>query len=207
MNVHKPQSGIGRGHTRALDLRRQLLLLGTAMFIGCGAVVWMARDMFASAAIWQSAGVAGAMLAVVVLSVGLAWRVVAQCLGIVDDLVQALERVAEGDVSQRLDETGSAEMRRVASAFNLAVENAACRAEVLKRSSLNRLQAAIDLRESRELATAIQETALDSIITIDSRGKILAFNAAAEATFGFKASQAVGQNLAELIVPERLREP
>src|SRR4030095_3890953 len=42
---------------------------------------------------------------------------------------------------------------------------------------------------------------------IDSRGKILAFNAAAEATFGFKASQAIGQNIAGLIVPERLRGP
>ena len=119
----------------------------------------------------------------------------------------ALERVAKGDLSQRLDEAGSPEMRRVASAFNLAVQNSARRAEDLKQSSLKRLQATIELRESRELATAIQETALDSIITIDSRGKIIAFNAAAEATFGFKASQAIGKDIAGLIVPERLREP
>ena len=38
--------------------------------------------------------------------------------------------------SQRLDEGGSAEMRRVASAFNLAVQNSARRAEDLKQSSL-----------------------------------------------------------------------
>jgi len=207
MNGHRPESAIRHGDPRALSLRGQLILLGAALLVGTGAVGWMALDAFASAAIWGSAGVAGATLAVLVLSLALAWRLVAQCLGILDDLVLALERVARGDLTQRLDEGGSAEMRRVASAFNLAVQNSARRADDLKQSSLKRLQAAIELRESRELATAIQETALDSIITIDSRGKILAFNAAAEATFGFKASQAIGQNIAGLIVPERLREP
>jgi diguanylate cyclase (GGDEF)-like protein/PAS domain S-box-containing protein len=132
---------------------------------------------------------------------------VGQWLDTLDDLALALQRVAEGDLTQRMDDSGSAEMRRVAMAFNAAVQNLSRRADDLKQSSLKRIQAAIDLRESRELAVAIQETALDSIITIDSSGTILAFNAAAEATFGFKASQAVGAKLAELIVPERLREP
>jgi len=206
MNGQRPESAIRHGEVRALSLRGQWILLGAALLIGTGAVAWMALDAFASAAIWRSAGVAGATLAVLVLSLALAWRLVAQCLGILDDLMLALERVAKGDLSQRLHEGGSAEMRRVASAFNLAVQNSARRADDLKQSSLKRLQAAIDLRESRELATAIQETALDSIITIDSRGKILAFNAAAEATFGFRASHAIGKDLAGLIVPERLRE-
>jgi diguanylate cyclase (GGDEF)-like protein/PAS domain S-box-containing protein len=195
------------GDPRVPRLRSQLIFVGAALLLGSGAVVWIARDLVASAAIWRIASVAGALLAVVLLSLSLAWRLAAQCLGILDDLVRALQRVAMGDLGHRLDEGGSAERRRVASAFNLAVQNFARRAEDLKRSSAKRVQAAIELRESRELAMAIQETALDSIITIDSRGKILAFNAAAEATFGFKASQAIGQNLAELIVPQRLREP
>jgi diguanylate cyclase (GGDEF)-like protein/PAS domain S-box-containing protein len=207
MNGPRPENAIRRSNPRGLSLRGQFSLLGAVLLIGTGAVGWMALVAYASAAPWRSAGVAAAALAILVVSLALAWRLVAQCLRILDDLVLALERVAGGDLNQRLDEGGSAEMRRVASAFNLAVQNSARRADDLKQSSLKRLQTAIDLRESRELATAIQETALDSIITIDSRGKILAFNAAAEATFGFKASQAIGQSLAELIVPERLREP
>jgi diguanylate cyclase (GGDEF)-like protein/PAS domain S-box-containing protein len=207
MNVQKPESATRKGEARRLSIRGQLILLGATLLIGIGAVGWMALDAFSSAAIWRSTIVAGATLAFLALGLALAWRLVAQCLAILDCLVLALERVAEGDLSQRLDEGGSAEMRRVASAFNLAVQNSVRRAEGLKQSSLKQLQAAIELRESRELATAIQETALDSIITIDSRGKIVAFNAAAEATFGFKASQAIGQNIAGLIVPERLREP
>jgi PAS domain S-box-containing protein len=202
-----PENASRLGDPRALSLRGQLILLGAVLLIGTGAVVWILIQAIDSVAIWRIAALAGATLAVLVLSVALAWRLVAQCLGILDDLVLALERVANGDLSQRLEEDGSAELRRVACAFNLAVQNSARRADDLKQSSLKRLQAAVELRESRELATAIQETALDSIITIDSRGKILAFNAAAEATFGFKAAQAIGQDIASLIVPERLREP
>ncbi|HUE71417.1 MAG TPA: EAL domain-containing protein [Pirellulaceae bacterium] len=207
MNGRRPQCAVRHGDPRVLSLRRQLIMLGAALLIGTGAVVSMALCAFASAGLWRSAGVAGAIFAALVLCLVLAWRLVARCLGILDDLVRALKRVALGDLNHRLDEGGCAEMRRVASAFNLAVQNSARRAEDLKRSSVKRVQAAIELRESRELAIAIQETALDSIITIDSRGMIVAFNAAAEATFGFKASQAIGQDVAGLIVPERFREP
>ena len=207
MNGRRPDSAIRHGDPRVPSLRRQLLFLGTALLIGTGGVVWLSLGACASAAMWRPAGLALAMLAVLAVILVLAWRLVAQCLGILDELVLALERVANGDVSQRLSEGSSAEMRRVASAFNLAVENSARRAEDAKRASLKRMQTTMELRESRELALAIQETALDSIVTIDSRGKILAFNAAAEATFGFTASDAIGRDIAELIVPQRLREP
>jgi diguanylate cyclase (GGDEF)-like protein/PAS domain S-box-containing protein len=207
MNGEKPESAIRHGNPRALSLGGQSILLAAALLIGTSVVGWMALNAMGLAALWRSAGVVSTALAVLVLSMALAWRLVAQCRGILDDLVLALERVAMGDLSHRLDESGSAEMRRVASAFNSAVQNSARRAEDLKRSSLKRMQAAIDLRESRELATAIQETALDSIISTDSRGKIIAFNAAAEATFGYRAAEAIGQDLTGLIVPKRLREP
>src|SRR5262245_31362305 len=207
MNGERPESAIRHGNPRALSLGGQSILHGAGLLIGTSMVGWMALNAMSSAAIWCSAGAVSMALAFLVLSMALAWRLVAQCRGIVDELVLGLERVATGDLSHRLDEGGSAEMRRVASAFNSAVQNSARRAEDLKRLSLKRLQAAIDLRESRELATAIQETALDSIISIDSRGKIIAFNAAAEATFGYQAAEAIGQDLTDLIVPERLREP
>ena len=62
------------------------------------------------------------------------------------------------------------------------------------------------MRESGERKRAILDAALDCIITIDHRGRVLEFNPAAERTFGHRAADAVGRELAELIVPPSLRQ-
>jgi PAS domain S-box-containing protein len=53
---------------------------------------------------------------------------------------------------------------------------------------------------------AILEAALDGVVTIDGAGTIVSWNNQAEAMFGWKASEAVGRNLAETIIPPRDRE-
>ena len=53
---------------------------------------------------------------------------------------------------------------------------------------------------------AILQSALDCIITMDARGRVLEFNPAAERVFGFTREDAVGKELAELIIPVGLRE-
>gem|GEM_PF-635282 len=62
------------------------------------------------------------------------------------------------------------------------------------------------LRESEAHKSAILESALDCIITIDHQGQILEFNPAAEATFGYTRNEAIGKEMAELIIPPSLRE-
>jgi PAS domain S-box-containing protein len=52
---------------------------------------------------------------------------------------------------------------------------------------------------------AILDAALDCIITVDERGRVLEFNPAAERTFGYTRGQVAGRELAELIIPERFR--
>lgn len=63
---------------------------------------------------------------------------------------------------------------------------------------------------SREWAEAfyraLLDSALDCIITMDSNGIVQEFNPAAERVFGFSRAEAVGQELAELIIPRSLRE-
>ncbi|MEO5721036.1 MAG: ATP-binding protein [Chthoniobacterales bacterium] len=56
------------------------------------------------------------------------------------------------------------------------------------------------------LNRAILDSALDCIITMDAKGVVREFNPAAERTFGFTRTQAVGRELAELIIPPSLRE-
>ena len=57
----------------------------------------------------------------------------------------------------------------------------------------------------RMAAAVILESALDCIITIDHTGHVLEFNPAAERTFGYRHSEAIGRELAELIIPPPLR--
>jgi PAS domain S-box-containing protein len=52
---------------------------------------------------------------------------------------------------------------------------------------------------------AMLETALDCIVTMDHRGRVVDFNPAAERTFGYSAQEAEGREMAELIVPPALR--
>jgi PAS domain S-box-containing protein len=56
------------------------------------------------------------------------------------------------------------------------------------------------------LYRGILDTALDCIITMGADGRILEFNPAAERVFGFSQSEAIGKELAELIIPPRMRE-
>ncbi len=62
------------------------------------------------------------------------------------------------------------------------------------------------LAESEARKAAVLGTALDAIIAIDHEGKVVEFNPAAEATFGYARSQVVGREMCELIVPPSLRD-
>ncbi len=50
------------------------------------------------------------------------------------------------------------------------------------------------------------DSALDCIITMDATGRVREFNPASERVFGFTRAEAIGRELAELIIPPRTRE-
>ena len=49
------------------------------------------------------------------------------------------------------------------------------------------------------------ERALDCIIMMDHRGKVVEFNPAAERTFGYSRDAVLGRDLADLIIPPSMR--
>jgi diguanylate cyclase (GGDEF)-like protein/PAS domain S-box-containing protein len=59
--------------------------------------------------------------------------------------------------------------------------------------------------DSEALKTAMLESALDCVITMDHQGRVIEFNTAAERTFGYERSDVVGKELADLIIPPSLR--
>ena len=61
------------------------------------------------------------------------------------------------------------------------------------------------VRESDARMRLILDTALNSVITIDERGVITAWNAQAERMFGWGYDEAVGRSIAELLIPRRYR--
>ncbi|MBF0380449.1 MAG: response regulator [Magnetococcales bacterium] len=53
---------------------------------------------------------------------------------------------------------------------------------------------------------SILDNALDAIITIDDNGKVVSFNPAAEALFGFSENDVMGYEIADFVIPQHLRE-
>lgn len=54
--------------------------------------------------------------------------------------------------------------------------------------------------------TAIQKSALDAIVIIDAQDRVLSFNPAAEAIFGYRASEVMGRSMADALAPPGLRD-
>jgi PAS domain S-box-containing protein len=63
-----------------------------------------------------------------------------------------------------------------------------------------------EVRASESRLRAMLEAALDAVVTMDARGCVIGWNHAAEAIFGYEASEAMGREMAELIVPPTLRD-
>ena len=67
-------------------------------------------------------------------------------------------------------------------------------------------RAAEEVRARESRLRAMLEAALDAVVTMDAEGCVIGWNHAAEAIFGYSASEADGREMAELIVPPHLRE-
>ncbi|MDH3601251.1 MAG: PAS domain S-box protein [Candidatus Tectomicrobia bacterium] len=79
--------------------------------------------------------------------------------------------------------------------------------EALNREVSRRIEVEQTLRNSEARKSAMLETALDAIMTIDHEGRIVEFNPAAEAMFGYRSEEVIGQTMAELMIPPALRWP
>ena len=67
-----------------------------------------------------------------------------------------------------------------------------------------RAQQAVRVSEARK--GAVLASSLDAVITMDHEGRVVEFNRAAEQLFGISEDAAVGQEMAELVIPPSLRE-
>src|SRR6266511_1242660 len=94
---------------------------------------------------------------------------------------------------------GKGRLRR---GLSSARSRAAAASDPLTRPILEAVESALG---SEALTRAILEAALDCVVVIDYGGRVVEWNPAAERTFGYTREQALGRELADLIIPERLR--
>ncbi|MEI8132625.1 MAG: PAS domain S-box protein, partial [Leptolinea sp.] len=73
----------------------------------------------------------------------------------------------------------------------------------VKEDITERMQVETTLRESETKIRAITDSARDAILMLDPLGRVSYWNAAAENILGYTNSEAMGQNLHDLIVPRR----
>ncbi len=108
---------------------------------------------------------------------------------LVDSFNQMLEEVQKRD--EKLQQAQQALKKRV---------------KELHQEVFERRRAEEALRESEERTRMIVATALDAVITINSKGIITGWNQQAEQMFGWSKSEVLEQPLSEKIIPARYRE-
>src|SRR6267143_1387894 len=72
--------------------------------------------------------------------------------------------------------------------------------------AIERKRAEEAVRTSEAQLKALLDSALDACVTMDETGRLTSWSAAAEAVFGWPASEAIGRSLADTIIPQQHRE-
>ncbi|HKS54075.1 MAG TPA: PAS domain S-box protein [Steroidobacteraceae bacterium] len=101
-------------------------------------------------------------------------------------------------------------------AYSFRIENPAMRIQFALRVAmglvicfvgLDRRFVRESLKDSAQRTQLIVDTALDAVIGINGQGTITEWNPQAENMFGWQRAEALGRELADLVIPERYREP
>jgi Amt family ammonium transporter len=114
---------------------------------------------------------------------------------LLDLLTSMKQQQSLGDFSTPVPEEPFTEVGVVARQYNQVI--AKVRTEILARD-----QAINSFRDSERRKSAILDSSMDCIVTIDENGKILEFNPAAERTFDCSRRYALNNNFIALFVPK-----
>ncbi len=95
----------------------------------------------------------------------------------------------------------------LAAALTVGLVSAWLSVAYVVRTERERLAASASIGQGKVQLTAILDTALDAVISMNARGTITYWNRPAETLFGWPADAVIGRDLADMIMPERFREP
>jgi len=123
-----------------------------------------------------------------------------------ENLAEMAEQITRENPGFKLQVRGNDEISRVTASLNEISEYLAVTYRELHQTAENYRTISTQLAAGNAIKSAMLSTALDAIVTIDEDGKVHDFNAASEKLFGYTREEVVGQDMAELIVPENYRE-
>jgi PAS domain-containing protein len=111
-------------------------------------------------------------------------------------------------LSEQKRVAGELDQRVAQRTRELAESNEGLRREIAERRLVEEMlhREKQELKASEARNSAILESALDCVVTIDHEGRITEFNPAAERTFGYRRDLVLGKHLADVIIAPSLRE-
>lgn len=124
----------------------------------------------------------------------IAWIYINKTIMPIQELINKVKKIAEGDYNQRIDLIGSGEISTLANEFNIMAE---------KLSSYDELNIK-RLMQEKQKAEAIVESISDGIIVTDINHKIVLVNKAAEKIFDIRESNALDKHFLEVVNQENI---
>jgi PAS domain S-box-containing protein len=128
----------------------------------------------------------------VAATIYLARRLRRRVLEPISKLRQAAGRLGSGQLDQRVEVAGDDEFSQLASAFNAMAEALASNQR--------------ELMVQHRRTAAVIETARHAFVSMDESGGVTEWNRQAEECFGWSRDEACGREVADLIIPARLRD-
>lgn len=122
-----------------------------------------------------------------------------------DELREASNRIGREGPGFRILVKGKDEVAQAIAAFNTMSARLAESYAQQEQALMESRELAARIKASEAQKAAMVDAALDAIITVDTDGKILEYNASAEQIFGYRREEVLGRALGELIMPDRQR--
>ena len=115
----------------------------------------------------------------------------------IQDLVQATNRITQGDLDSRIEIEADDEIGLLVKSFNQMTKD-------LKKSKNSVEKANINLEQRRKYMETVLRNVSAGVISVDKTGMITTINRAAEKMFDIKSEKVLFQNYRDLMIPEHL---
>jgi len=115
----------------------------------------------------------------------------------IQNLVQATNRITQGDLDSRIDIVADDEIGLLVKSFNQMTKD-------LKKSKNSVEEANINLEQRRKYMETVLRNVSAGVISIDKAGMITTINRAAEKMFDIKSEKVLFHNYRDLMIPEHL---